>query len=93
MNEGTATLAQANNSLSHIGGAYVAITSDNMAAMIEAGALVGRLMTDMTKSYIDALSYAAVSYADLGRDCLTCRTPTDLVEFPEKGDRRFHQNL
>lgn len=89
MDEGTTTLAQTNNSLNHIGGAYVAVTSDNMAAMIEAGALAGRLVTDMTKSYIDAISYAAVTYAGLGRDCLTCRTPADLVEFQKKAIEGF----
>lgn len=89
IDEATATLAQTSNSLNRIGSAYVAVSSDNMAAMIEAGALAGRLMTDMTKSYIDALSYAAVTYAGLGRDCLTYRTPSDLVAFQKKAIEGF----
>lgn len=87
--EGAATFTQANDSLQRIGGAYMAISSDNMAALTEAGAQAGRLMTDMTKSYIDALSYAAVTYAGLGRDCLTCRTPADVVEFQKKAMEGF----
>ena len=87
--EGAATLTQTSDSLKRIGAACMTVGSDNMAALTEAGTLAGRLMTDMTKSYIDAISYAAVTYAGLGRDCLTCRTPADVVEFQKKALEGF----
>jgi hypothetical protein len=90
--ESVATLNQANESLSRIGGAYMAVSSDNMAALIEAATLSGRLATDMTKSYVDAMSLAAVNYAGLGRDCLTCRTPADVVELQKKAMEGFNES-
>ncbi|MGN6208506.1 hypothetical protein [Asticcacaulis sp.] len=87
--EGAATFVQASDGLKRIGAACMTVGSDNIAALTEAGALAGRLMTDMTKSYIDAVSYAAVTYAGLGRDCLTCRTPADVVEFQKKALEGF----
>ncbi len=82
--EGTTTLAQANDGAARIGAAFLAVGSDNLAAAIEANALCGRLVTDMTKSSIDAVSNAAVTYAGLGREYLTCRTPADVIEFQKK---------
>lgn len=87
--EGAATFVQASDGLKRISAACMTVGSDNIAALTEAGALAGRLMTDMTKSYIDAVSYAAVTYAGLGRDCLTCRTPADVVEFQKKALEGF----
>ncbi|MGN6363466.1 hypothetical protein [Asticcacaulis taihuensis] len=87
--EGAATFVQASDGLKRMGAACMAVGSDNIAALTEAGALAGRLMTDMTRSYIDAVSYAAVTYAGLGRDCLTCRTPADVVEFQKKALEGF----
>jgi hypothetical protein len=87
--EGAATFVQASDGLKRMGAACMTVGSDNIAALTEAGALAGRLMTDMTKSYIDAVSYAAVTYAGLGRDCLTCRTPADVVEFQKKALEGF----
>lgn len=82
--EGTTTLVQANDGAARIGAAFLTVGSDNLAAAIEANALCGRLITDMTKSSIDAVSNAAVTYAGLGRECLTCRTPADVIEFQKK---------
>ena len=87
--EGAATLTQTSDSLKRIGATCMTVGSDNIAALTEAGALAGRLMTDMTRSYIDAVSYTAVTYVGLGRDCLTCRTPADVVEFQKKALEGF----
>jgi hypothetical protein len=82
--EGTTTISQAKDGAARIGAAFLAVGSDNLAAAIEANALCGRLVTDMTKSGIDAVSNAAATYASLGRECLTCRTPADVIEFQKK---------
>lgn len=87
--EGSTTLSQANDSLQRIGAACLTVGSDHMAVLTETGALTGRLMTDIIKSYIDTLNYAAVTCAALGRDSLTCRTPADVVEFQKRALEGF----
>lgn len=82
--ERTATLTQTTDGLKRAGAAYMAVGSDNMSAIVEANGLMLKLMTDLARSQTDALSHAAVTYAGLGRDCLTCRTPADVVELQKK---------
>jgi hypothetical protein len=87
--EGVATLIQAKDSLNRVGGAFIAVTSNSLTAMFETGTLVGRLMTEMSKNYMDSINYTAITYAGLGRDCLACRTSADVVDLQKKAIEAF----
>jgi hypothetical protein len=83
-NEAAETLKRTNDSLNQLASECAAICSADMAAAIETSTHGVELLTEMTRSYIDACTQAATNWAEIGRESLACRTPADFTNLQKR---------
>ena len=82
--EAIATLKQGSDALSQVANECAAIYTGDIAAAIESGTQGAKLMSELSKSYFDTCMASATTLAEVAREAMTCRTPTDFLELQKR---------
>jgi hypothetical protein len=82
--EAIQTLKRTSDSVQHIAGEGLAAYTDTLATLMQTGSQTSKLIMAMNKSYMDACSAVMINMAEIARECMTCRTPADVVDLQKK---------
>jgi len=95
--EVTQTIERSSEALDHIARATVSCCNDTLTAAMQSGTRASHLMADLGRSYMDACTNAASTFAELAGDGMSCRTPADFAALQKKSseaaNRMFEANI
>jgi len=82
--EVTQAIEQSGESLDHLARETASCCSDTLTAAMQSGTRASQYLADIGRSYFDACTETATTFAQLAGDGLTCRTPADFAALQKK---------
>ena len=71
----------------------VSCCSDTLTAAMQSGTRASHLVADLGRSYMDACTGAAATFAELAGDSMACRTPADMAALQKKSSEAANKLL
>lgn len=91
--EASQTLKRTGEAVNQMTGEALSCCSDTLAAALQAGTEASMLMSELSRAFLETCSATSLTFAEIMRESLACRTPADLALLQDKGMNALNGTL
>ncbi len=84
VNEGAETAKRVGESAGQVGAECLTMCSDAISAAVDSATRTSEVIASLSKSCFDNYSATVAEMTEIGREAMTCRSPSDLVNLQQK---------